>query len=128
MQYLYNEGDLYYFMDLENYEQIPINKSVLNDNFKFVKEEMPRQINVVMAESMDDSARLLSNYNLTKDNITIIAEAELKEIFKKYDKKANRPKKLANSLFLLYFYVFWQYQGQSGRRNLCRTTFPAAFF
>ena len=29
MQYLYNDGDLYYFMDLENYEQIPINKSVL---------------------------------------------------------------------------------------------------
>ena len=40
MQYLYNEGDLYYFMDNETYEQIPINKSVLSDNFKFVKEEM----------------------------------------------------------------------------------------
>ena len=40
MQYLYNDGDLYYFMDLENYEQIPINKSVLSDNFKFVKENM----------------------------------------------------------------------------------------
>ena len=40
MQYLYNDGDLYYFMDLENYEQIPINKSVLGDNFKFVKENM----------------------------------------------------------------------------------------
>ena len=32
---------------------------------KFVKDEMPRQLNIVMAESMDDSARLLSNYNLT---------------------------------------------------------------
>ena len=40
MQYLYNEGDLYYFMDNETYEQIPINKSVLSDNFKFVKENM----------------------------------------------------------------------------------------
>ena len=40
MQYLYNEGDLYYFMDNETYEQIPINASVLGDNFKFVKENM----------------------------------------------------------------------------------------
>ncbi|MBC3515344.1 elongation factor P [Neobittarella massiliensis] len=38
MQYLYSDGDLYYFMDNENYEQLPINKSVLSDNFKFVKE------------------------------------------------------------------------------------------
>ena len=40
LQYLYNDGDLYYFMDLESYEQLPINKSVLGDNFKFVKENM----------------------------------------------------------------------------------------
>ena len=40
MQYLYNDGDLYYFMDLENYEQLPINASVLGDSFKFVKENM----------------------------------------------------------------------------------------
>ena len=40
MQYSYNDGDLYYFMDMETYEQIPINASVLGDNFKFVKEEM----------------------------------------------------------------------------------------
>ena len=31
-------GDLYYFMDPESYELIPINKSDLSDNFKFVKE------------------------------------------------------------------------------------------
>jgi len=40
MQYLYNDGDLYYFMDMETYEQIPINKRVLADNFRFVKENM----------------------------------------------------------------------------------------
>lgn len=40
MQYLYNDGDLYYFMDNETYEQIPINAEVLSDNFKFVKENM----------------------------------------------------------------------------------------
>jgi elongation factor P len=40
MQYLYNDGDLYYFMDSETFEQTPINKSVLGDNFKFVQENM----------------------------------------------------------------------------------------
>jgi elongation factor P len=40
MQYLYNDGDLYYFMDPDTFEQIPISKSVLGDNFKFVKENM----------------------------------------------------------------------------------------
>ena len=40
MEYSYNDGDLYYFMDPESYELIPINKSDLSDNFKFVKENM----------------------------------------------------------------------------------------
>ena len=38
LEYLYNDGDLYYFMDQESYEQIPLNKEKLGDNFKFVKE------------------------------------------------------------------------------------------
>ena len=38
MQYLYEEGGLYYFMDLESYDQIPLNEKDLSDGFKFVKE------------------------------------------------------------------------------------------
>ena len=40
MQYSYNDGDLYYFMDMETYDMLPLNKDKLSDNFKFVKEEM----------------------------------------------------------------------------------------
>lgn len=40
MQYSYTDGDLYYFMDPETYEQVPISSAELSDNFKFVKEEM----------------------------------------------------------------------------------------
>ena len=40
MEYSYSDGDLYYFMDPETYELIPINESDLSDNFKFVKENM----------------------------------------------------------------------------------------
>lgn len=38
MEYLYNDDDLYYFMDQETYEQMPLNKDKLGENFKFVKE------------------------------------------------------------------------------------------
>lgn len=40
MEYLYNDGGIYYFMDLETYEQTPINESQLGDSFRFVKENM----------------------------------------------------------------------------------------
>ena len=39
-EYLYNDGDLYYFMNPETYEQEPVDASILGDNFKFVKENM----------------------------------------------------------------------------------------
>ena len=38
MEYSYNDGELYYFMDGETYELVPIDGSVLDDAFKFVKE------------------------------------------------------------------------------------------
>ena len=38
MQYLYNDGDLFYFMNNENYEQIAINTETIGDALKFVKE------------------------------------------------------------------------------------------
>jgi len=40
MQYSYTDGELYYFMDMETYEQIPISEDKLGDAFRFVKEEM----------------------------------------------------------------------------------------
>ena len=38
MEYSYNDGELYYFMDQETYELEPLNGDVLDDSFKFVKE------------------------------------------------------------------------------------------
>ncbi len=40
MEYSYSDGDLFYFMDPESFELVPINQSDLPDNFKFVKENM----------------------------------------------------------------------------------------
>ncbi len=38
MQYLYNDGNLYYFMDPETYEQMPLNYSQVEEAVRFVKE------------------------------------------------------------------------------------------
>lgn len=40
MQYLYNDGELYYFMDNTTYEQLPLNKEELGDSLKYIKENM----------------------------------------------------------------------------------------
>ena len=39
MQYSYNDGDLYYFMDMESFEQLPLTAEQLGDALKFIKEE-----------------------------------------------------------------------------------------
>ena len=45
MEYSYNDGDLYYFMDQETYDMIPIAAEILGDSFRFVKENMPCKVN-----------------------------------------------------------------------------------
>ena len=40
MQYLYNDGGLYYFMDNETYDQMPLNEEQLGDCLKYLKENM----------------------------------------------------------------------------------------
>ena len=40
MQYLYNDGTLYYFMDNATYDQIPLNESQIGDALKYIKENM----------------------------------------------------------------------------------------
>lgn len=53
------------------------NPNALGKCKKFVKDEMPRQLNIVVAESMDESTRLLSNYNLTYSIIGTHKTAEI---------------------------------------------------
>ena len=44
MQYLYNDGGLYYFMDEENFEQMPISAEQLGDTLNYLKEGMSAQV------------------------------------------------------------------------------------
>lgn len=40
MQYLYNDGSLYYFMDMDTYDQVPLNLEKVEDAIKYLKENM----------------------------------------------------------------------------------------
>ena len=40
LQYSYDDGDLYHFMDTETWEETLVSRDMVDDNFKFVKEEM----------------------------------------------------------------------------------------
>lgn len=44
MQYLYSDGDNYYYMDMETFEQIPLTSAQLGDAKKFIKDNMTVKI------------------------------------------------------------------------------------
>ena len=50
MQYLYNDGDLYYFMDEESFEQMPISASQLGDTINYLKEGMSLEVSSYKGE------------------------------------------------------------------------------
>jgi len=52
MQYLYNDDELYYFMDVENYEQMPLNVSQLGDVLNYLKEGMSLQVSSYKGEAI----------------------------------------------------------------------------
>jgi elongation factor P len=52
-QYLYNDGELYFFMDTETFEQYPIRGEILGDTANFLKEEMEAKITFYDTEALD---------------------------------------------------------------------------
>lgn len=53
VQYLYNDGELYYFMDLETYEQPAIPASVLGEATQYLKENMEVKLTFYQGEPLD---------------------------------------------------------------------------
>ena len=50
MQYLYNDGNLYYFMDEENFEQIPLTTNQIGDVINYLKEGMSLEVSSYKGE------------------------------------------------------------------------------
>ncbi|MBQ7565730.1 MAG: elongation factor P [Oscillospiraceae bacterium] len=92
MEYSYNDGDLYYFMDQETYDMVPLGKDVLDDSFRFIKEntvckilsykgnvfgiETPNFVDLVVTKS-DPGAKGDTATNVTKP-ATLETGAEIK--------------------------------------------------
>jgi len=51
MQYLYNDGTLYYFMDMETFEQLPLNHDKVEDALDYMKENMTVTIKFFKGEA-----------------------------------------------------------------------------
>ena len=51
MQYLYNDGELYYFMDTETYDQLPLNHDKVEDALPYMKENMEVSIKFFKGEA-----------------------------------------------------------------------------
>ena len=50
VQYLYNDGDLYYFMDEDNFEQFPLSSTQIGDAVSYLKEGMSLQVSSYKGE------------------------------------------------------------------------------
>jgi len=53
VQYLYNDGDLYYFMNEETFEQIPLSAAVLGDDVLYLIDNMSLNISAFEGEPID---------------------------------------------------------------------------
>ena len=66
MQYLYNDGDLYYFMDPETFVQMPLGKDAVEDAIKFVKENMTVTIRYFKGQAFSVEAPNFVELEITK--------------------------------------------------------------
>ena len=65
MQYLYNDGNLYYFMDEENFEQTPLNASQLGDAINYLKEGTSLQVSSYNGELVGVEMSITVNLEVT---------------------------------------------------------------
>lgn len=66
MQYLYADGDIYYFMDQETYEQVPLNRSQVEDALQFMTENMTATIKFYKGEAFSVEAPNFVELLITK--------------------------------------------------------------
>ena len=66
MTYLYNDNDIYYFMDMENYEQLPISKEEVGDAMQYILENTNATIQKVDGKVIAVEPPLFVNLKVTE--------------------------------------------------------------
>ena len=71
VQYLYNDGDLYYFMDLETYEQPAIRKEILGDTALYLTENMEVKLTFYDGEAIDVEIPLAVDMEIVEAEVSV---------------------------------------------------------
>jgi len=71
VQYLYNDGDFYYFMDLETYEQPAISKDVIGESALFLKPEMEVKLTFFEGKPLDIELPLTIDLKVIKAEASV---------------------------------------------------------
>jgi len=71
VQYLYNDGELYYFMDLETFEQPAIRQDILGDSAGFLKEGMEVKLTFYNGEAIDIELPLAVDLLVTESETAV---------------------------------------------------------
>jgi len=66
VQYLYNDGDLYYFMDSENYEQVMLTSTQIGEDTKYLKESLMLEILTCKGETIAIELPILVDLQVTE--------------------------------------------------------------
>jgi elongation factor P len=71
VQYLYNDGDLYHFMDLETYEQPAIPASILGDSAGFLTENLEVKLTFYQGEPLDVELPTSVDMQVVKADVSV---------------------------------------------------------
>ncbi len=71
MQFLYSQGDTYYFMNMQTYDQVEIDKSSLGDDYKYFKENLEVIISFYQGEVLGTILPDKIEYKIVKSDSAV---------------------------------------------------------
>jgi elongation factor P len=71
VQYLYNDGELYYFMDLDTFEQPALSKNVLGDSANYLNENMEIKLTFYQGEPIDVELPLTVDMDVVEADVAV---------------------------------------------------------
>ncbi len=71
VQYLYHDGDVYHFMDLETYEQPAIQSTVLGDNALYLTENLEVKLTFYQGEPIDIDMPVTVDMDVVEGDVAV---------------------------------------------------------
>lgn len=74
VQYIYNDGDLYYFMDTETYDQTPVPASLLEDQIPYLKEGLELILATYEGEPLDVELPTTVDMKVVESEVAVVGD------------------------------------------------------